>query len=62
MDNGERLTADVEDALIYDYIDEYELDVDEMDELDDYLDEKVYVFGEIDGSEIYATMVVVGIE
>ena len=62
LDNGEEITACIEDAWILDYIDEYELDVDEMDELDDYLDEPVYVFGEVDGDEIYATLVVIGIE
>jgi len=62
LDNGEDVTVYVEDAWLYDYIDEYDLDVDEMDELDDYIDEPVYVFGEVDGDEIYATLVVVGIE
>lgn len=62
LENGAKITAYVEDAMIFDYIDEYDLDVDEMDELDDYLDELIYVFGEVDGDEIYATMVVVGVE
>ena len=62
LDNGEYVTAYVEDSWIYDYIDEYEMDVDDMDELEDYLDEPVYVFGEVDDDEIYATMVVIGVE
>jgi len=62
LDNGEYVTAYIEDAWIYDYIDEYDMDVDDMDELEDYLDELVYVFGEVEDDEIYATLVVIGVE
>ena len=54
-------TEDQVPSEVVDYIDEYEMDVDDMDELDDYIDEPVYVFGEVDGDEIYATLVVIGI-